>query len=45
MLQRQHEIGIMAMEFANSKEIYDKEQKDNLALGVGNWIAAWMGAS
>jgi len=45
MLQRQHEIGIMAMEFANSKEIYDKEQKDNLALGVGNWIAAWMGSS
>tara|TARA_X000001382_G_C3177183_1_gene181325 strand:- start:8084 stop:9415 length:1332 start_codon:yes stop_codon:yes gene_type:complete len=44
-LQRQHEIGIMAMEFANSKEIYDKEQKDNLALGVGNWIAAWMGSS
>jgi len=44
-LQRQHEIGIMAMEFANSKEIYDKEQKDNLAAGVGNWIAAWMGSS
>jgi len=45
MLQRQHEVGIMAMEFANSKEIYNKEQKDNLALGVGNWIAAWMGSS
>jgi len=44
-LQRQHEIGIMAMEFANSKEIYDTEQKDNLAAGVGNWIAAWMGSS
>ena len=44
-LQRQHEIGVMAMEFANSKEIYDKEQKDNLAAGVGNWIAAWMGSS
>ena len=44
-LQRQHEIGIMAMEFANSREIYDKEQKDNLAAGVGNWIAAWMGSS
>jgi|TARA_R110000822_G_scaffold216915_5_gene351430 hypothetical protein len=44
-LQRQHEIGIMAMEFANSKEIYDDEQKDNLAAGVGNWIAAWMGSS
>ena len=44
-LQRQHEIGIMAMEFANSKEIYDQQQKDNLAAGVGNWIAAWMGSS
>ncbi len=44
-LQRQHEIGIMAMEFANSREIYDKQQKDNLAAGVGNWIAAWMGSS
>jgi hypothetical protein len=44
-LQRQHEVGIMAMEFANSNSIYDKEQKDNLASGVGNWIAAWMGSS
>tara|TARA_R110002167_G_scaffold18314_1_gene68856 strand:+ start:41 stop:1363 length:1323 start_codon:yes stop_codon:yes gene_type:complete len=44
-LQRQHEVGIMAMEFANSNSIYDKEQKDNLAAGVGNWIAAWMGSS
>ena len=41
-LQRQHEIGIMAMEFANSQKIYDKQQKDNLAAGVGNWIAKWI---
>ena len=40
-LQRQHEIGIMAMEFANSKEVYDKEQKDSIGLGVGNWLATW----
>ena len=40
-LQRQHEIGIMAMEFANTKELYSQEQKDNLAMGVGNWIALW----
>tara|TARA_A100001515_G_scaffold62674_1_gene49484 strand:- start:9736 stop:11088 length:1353 start_codon:yes stop_codon:yes gene_type:complete len=44
-LQRQHEIGVMAMEFANTKELYDKEQKDNLAMGIGNWIATWMGSS
>ena len=40
-IQRQHEMGIMAMEFANSKEIYSKEQKDNIATGVGNWLATW----
>lgn len=44
-LQRQHEIGIMGMEFANTKELYNQEQKDNLALGVGNWIATWMAQS
>ena len=44
-LQRQHEIGIMAMEFANSKSMYDQQQKDNLALGIGNWLAAWMAGS
>jgi len=44
-LQRQHEIGIMAMEFANSQKIYDQQQKDNLAAGVGNWIAKWIANS
>jgi hypothetical protein len=41
MVQRQHEVGIMAMEFANTKEMYSQEQKDNLALGIGNWVALW----
>ena len=40
-LQRQHEVGIMAMEFANSKELYSKQQKDQLAAGIGNWLALW----
>jgi len=40
-LQRQHEIGIMAMEFANTKELYSKQQKDELASGIGNWLAIW----
>ncbi len=44
-MQRQHEVGIMAMEFANTKSLYSQQQKDNLALGIGNWIAAWMGGS
>ena len=43
-LQRQHEIGVMAMDFANSKEIYSKEQKDAVASGVGNWLATWIGS-
>ena len=40
-LQRQHEVGIMAMEFANSESLYNKQQKDNLAAGIGNWLALW----
>lgn len=40
-MQRQHEIGIMAMEFANTQKMYEKEQKDNLAMGIGNWLALW----
>jgi len=40
-VQRQHEVGIMAMEFANSKETYTQQQKDNIGVGVGNWLATW----
>ena len=31
----------MAMEFANSESLYNKQQKDNLAAGIGNWLALW----
>jgi len=41
-LQRQHEIGVMAMEFANTKELYNKEQEDAIGTGVGNWLATWI---
>ena len=44
-LQRLHELGVMAMEFANTSALYDKEQKDNMALAVGQWIANWMADS
>jgi hypothetical protein len=44
-MQRKHEIGIMAMEFANTNSMYDKTQKDNLALGIGNWLALWAGGT
>ena len=40
-VQRQHEVGIMAMEFANTQSLYSQEQKDNLAMGIGNWVALW----
>ena len=43
LLQRQHEVGIMAMEFANTKELYTQKQKDDLAKGIGNWLAVWYG--
>jgi len=42
-LQRQHEVGIMAMEFANTKSLYSQQQKDQLAAGIGNWLALWYG--
>ena len=44
-MQRQHEVGIMAMEFANTKELYNDQQKNDLALGIGNWVATWMAGS
>ena len=44
-MQRQHEIGIMAMEFANTNAMYEKQQKDNLAMGIGNWLALWAGGT
>ena len=44
-LQRQHEVGIMAMEFANSKETYTQQQKDSIGVGVGNWLATWAAIS
>ena len=42
--QRAHEIGVMAMEFANSKETYTQEQKDTIGLAVGDWLATWIAA-
>lgn len=44
-LQRQHDIGTMAMQFANANELYDQQQKDNLASGIGSWLARWAAES
>ena len=38
-LAREHDIGTLAMQFANSKELYTKQQKDDLARMIGNWIS------
>ena len=40
-LARQHDLGTMAMQFANSESLYSKQQKDNLVNGIGNWLVKW----
>ncbi len=42
--QRNHELGMLAMEFANAKNLYSQQQKDQLGLAIGTWIAAWIGS-
>ena len=44
-LQREHDIGTLAMQFANSEKLYDQTQKDDLASGIGNWLASWAASS
>jgi hypothetical protein len=29
------------MQYANSKDMYKTEQKDDLLEGVGNWLIEW----
>ena len=41
MMQRQHDVGTLAMQFANSNALYEKQQKDMLAAGIGNWLGRW----
>ena len=38
-LARDHDLATMAMQFANSESLYDKQQKDNLMKVLGNWLA------
>ena len=40
--QRRHEIAMLAMEFSNSNELYDKEQRDSIAEATGDWLASWI---
>ena len=41
-LQKKHEIGMLAMEYANSEKLYSKKQKDLVASQVGEWVANWI---
>ena len=40
-LAREHDMGLNAMNFANSEALYNQQQKDSLASGIGNWLARW----
>ena len=40
--QRRHEIAMLAMEFSNSNELYDKEQRDAIFEATGDWLTDWM---
>ena len=40
-LNRQHDIGMVAMQYANSKDMYKTEQKDAVLEGIGNWLVTW----
>jgi hypothetical protein len=44
-LARSHEVGTIAMQFANSQEMYEKKQKDALVQGIGNWLLKWGAAT
>ena len=41
-LQRQHEIGLLAMEFANTQSLYSQKNKDLVGLKIGEWLANWI---
>jgi len=42
-LARRHDIATLAMQFANSTEMYDNEQKDQLVAGIGSLLARMVG--
>ena len=41
-LQKKHEIGMLAMEYANANKLYSKKQKDLVASQIGEWVANWV---
>ena len=41
-MQRQHEIGLLAMEFANAEKLYSRKQRDLVGMKIGEWLANWI---
>jgi hypothetical protein len=41
-MQRQHEIGLLAMEFANAEKLYSQKQRDLVGMKIGEWLANWI---
>jgi hypothetical protein len=41
-LQKNHEVGLLAMEFANTEKLYTQKQKDLVGLKIGEWVANWV---
>ena len=41
-LQQQHEVGLLAMEFANASKLYTKKQRDFIGMAVGEWVTNWV---
>ena len=40
-LAREHDLARIAFNYANAKDLYSQEQKDELMKGLGNWFIRW----
>lgn len=40
-LGREHDLARIAFNYANAKDMYSQEQKDELMKGLGNWFIRW----
>ena len=40
-LAREHDLARIAFNYANAKDLYSQEQKDELMKGLGNWFMRW----
>ena len=44
-LQRNHQIGMLSMEFANTEKLYDQKSKSLLSVEIGKMIGNWIDSS